>query len=332
MRNRIRNTGWGSVANWPQQSSTSADLAAADAAHRAEMAALIAARDAAPTTSTPPPDPQPDPRTHYMDAFRAFFAKIGMSLDAELEAVLKGAIDRGYTDADIDIIMPDIQNTQAFKTRFAGYHQRISNGYNAVSIGQYLELEDAYHRVMQEAGLPSGFYDDPSDFGDFIAKNISVDEIRSRVGMAVDLAKQVDPTMRELMTRFYGLSTGDVAAYFLDSSRALPAIEHQYKSAGVASWAQRNGFAVSNMQRFEQLVADGVTVEAAAQGYGTAKALYDAVGKTASIYGESYDQTDAEQDVFFNKNEKRRRIMAQEQATFSGQSKGATGSASRSDY
>ena len=133
-------------------------------------------------------------------------------------------------------------------------------------------------------------------------------------------------------TGWASAGTGDVAAYFLDANRALPAIEHQYKAAGVASWAARNGFAIDNMKRFEQLVADGVTAEQAAQGYGTARALTDSVGKVASIYGQSYGQTDAEQDVFFNNNEKRRQIMQQEQATFSGQSKGATGSADRADY
>ena len=56
------------------------------------------------------------------------------------------------------------------------------------------------------------------------------------------------------------------------------------------------------------------------------------VGQVASIYGESYNQADAEQDVFFNKSEKRRRIMAQEAATFGGSSRGATGSAERSGY
>ena len=97
--------------------------------------------------------------------------------------------------------------------------------------------------------------------------------------------------------------------------------------SGVASWAARNGYQVGDMGRYEQLVADGVTAEQAAQGYGTIRQLDETVGRIASVYGESFSQADAEQDVFFNKNEKRRRIMSQEAATFGGSSRGATGSA-----
>lgn len=340
-------TGWGSLARRPvirdskgnivsgpraQSTPTTPTPTAVDTGWDAQWREAVAAYEAQRAAQEQAAGELAGQRTHYMDAFRAFFSSVGLTIDSELEGILKGAIDKGYTDADIDIIMPDIQNTQVFKTRFAGYHQRISNGYNAISIAQYLQMEDAYHRVMQQAGLPAGFYDDPSDFGNFIANDVSVEEVSTRVGLAVDAAKKVDPAMRELMTRFYGLGTGDVAAYFLDPSRALPVIEHQYKSAEVASWAQRNGYAVDSMSRFESLVADGVTADQAAQGYGTVRALDDSVGAIAGIYGESYDQSDAERDVFFNDNEKRRRIISKEAATFGGSSSGSTGSAQRSSY
>jgi hypothetical protein len=255
-------------------------------------------------------------------------------MDAELEGVLMGAMTNGYTPADVEsgVLMPDIMKTTAFKTRFPGYAARIANGYSAINIGQYLDLENQYRSIMENAGLPRGFYDDPADMGQWIAKNVSPAEIEGRVRLATDAAKQVDPTMRGLMARFYGLSTGDVAAYFLDPNRALPTIEHQYKSAEVASWAARNGYHVGDMSRYEKLSTDGITGEQAAQGYGTVRQLDETVGKVASIYGESYGQDDAEQDVFYNKNEKRQRIMRQEAATFGGSSRGSTGSAQRSGY
>jgi hypothetical protein len=269
-----------------------------------------------------------------MDYLRKFFASVGMVFDGELEGILLNAMRSGYTPADLEsgLLMPEIQNTQAFKTRFPGYAQRLANGYNAINIRQYLDLENQYRSIMENAGLPRGFYDDPADMGQWIAKNVSPAEIEGRVRLATDTAKSVDPTMRNLMARFYGLSTGDVAAYFLDPARALPAIEHQYKTAGVASWAARSGYSVTDIGRYEQLVADGVTAEQAAQGYATVRELDQTVGRVASIYGETYNQADAEGDVFFNRNEKRRRLMAQEAATFGGSSRGATGSAQRSSY
>lgn len=273
-----------------------------------------------------------DPRESALDVMRKFFASIGLDVDAELEGVLRTAMVDGYGPDQIDLIMPDLMKTQAFTKRFPGYAQRLSNGFNAISIGDYIRLEDQYHSIMKSAGLPAGFYDDHSDFGQWIANDVSPAEIQTRVNLATDAAKSIDPTMRTLMSRFYGLSTGDVASYFLDPNRALPVVEHQYKTAGVASWAARNGYEVNDMSRYEQLVADGVTADQAAQAYGTVKSLDETVGRAASVYGENFTQDDAEQDVFFNKSDKRRKIMAQEQATFGGTSGGATGSAKRQSY
>lgn len=261
-----------------------------------------------------------------------FFQSLGLVFDLELSNLIRDFALEGYGPQDIDLLMPQLEQTTAFKNRFAGYHQRVANGYNAISIYEYRQLENEYHRIMAEAGLPVGFYDDPSDYANFIANNVSVAEIQSRVDMAVKAAQSVDPTARDLMARFYGLGTGDVAAYFLDQSRALPVIERQYKAANVASWAQRVGFGVGAMDRYEALVDYGVTEEQAAQSYGTIKSLSDSVGGIAGVYGETYSQTDAEDDVFFGKSEKRRKLVSQEEATFRGRSEGATGSARRQSY
>lgn len=281
-----------------------------------------------PGTGTPPPAQQ---ESAY-SILQSFFESIGIKFDFEIEAVIKNAMLAGYGPDQIDLIMPDLQKTAAFNTRFSGWADRVKNGYNQLQIGEYLQLENQYHRIMQQAGLPAGFYDDPSDFGNWIANNVSPDEIQSRVSLAVRAAQQIDPTMRNLMSEFYGLTTGDVASYFLDQSRALPVIERQFNTAGVASWAARNGFAVTDIGHYENLVDAGITTDQAAQAYGTVKSLADTVGQAASIYGESYDQSDAEQDVFFNKNDKRRRIMSLEAATFGGSSSGATGASKRQSY
>jgi hypothetical protein len=317
-------SGWGGLANWPAPVQPTPP----------PPPPPPAPEPIAPPTPQPEVDPDAERVTNAMDYLRKFFAGIGMSFDAELEGVLLTAMKAGYTPADLEsgLLMPEIQNTQVFKTRFPGYAARISNGYSAINIKQYLDLENQYRSIMENAGLPRGFYDDAADMGQWIAKNVSPAEIEGRVRLASDAAKKVDPTMRNLMARFYGLSTGDVTAYFLDPQRALPTIEHQYKSAEVASWAQRNGYHVGDMSRYEKLVSDGITGDQAAQGYGTIRQLNDTVGQVASIYGESYSQDDAEQDVFYNKNEKRQKIMRQEAATFGGSSRGSTGSAQRSGY
>jgi len=266
------------------------------------------------------------------DHFAEILESWGIPVGHDIEAIIKQAVIDGYTPDQLELILPDIQKTQSWLTRFPGWAQRVKNGYNQLSVDEYLNLEDAYRRTMEEAGLPAGFYDSPSDFGNWIASDVSPDEIQSRVQIAVDAAKTIDPTARNLMARFYGLTTGDLASYFLDQKRALPVIERQYNAANVAAWAERSGLDVSNIGHYEDLVDKGITADQAAQGYGSVKTLADTFGKLAGVYGERYSQGDAEQDVFFGNSDKRRRLAAQEAATFSGSSSGATGAAKRQSY
>lgn len=281
------------------------------------------------------PDPgsggSPDDENAFK-ILRDFFESLGIVFDQEIETLIKDAMVDGYGPDQLNLIMPDLEKTQAFRNRFVGYHQRVANGYNAISLGEYLQLENTYHRIMQEAGLPAGFYDDPSDFGGWIADNVSPDEIQNRVAMSVKAAQSVDPTARNLMARYYGLTTGDIASFFLDQDRALPVIERQYQAANVASWAARAGFQIDGITRYEDLVDSGITAEQAANSYGTIKSLNDTVGTIAGVYGETYDQSDAEADVFFGRNDKRRRLVSKETATFGGSSSGSTGSATRQTY
>jgi hypothetical protein len=261
-----------------------------------------------------------------------FFGSMGLKFDAELQKLIQDAMTAGYGPDKIDLIMPELEKTAAFKKRFPGYAQRIANGYNAISLGDYLNLENTYHRILQESGMPAGFYDDPSDFGKWIADNTSPDEIQTRVQMATAEAQKIDPTTRNLLTQFYGMGTGDLASYFLDPKRSLPVIERQYKAADIATAAAQAGFKVTSMGRYENLLDRGVTADAAQQAYGTIKSFTDTLGEAGSIYGVQYNQSDAENDVFFNQSDKRRKIVTQEAATFSGKSRGDTGSATHQSY
>lgn len=262
----------------------------------------------------------------------SFFNGLGIKFDNQIESLIKDAMVAGYGPDQIDLIMPELEKTNAFKTRFPGFAKRVANGYNAISLGDYVQLEDSYHRILQQAGLPAGFYDDPSDFANWISNDVSPDEISTRVQVATNAAQQIDPTMRNLMAQFYGLGTGDIAAYFLDQKRALPVIQRQFQSAQLATAAAQSGFKVDNIRHYEGLLDRGVTAEQAANSYGTIKQLSDTVGKVAGVYGENYTQADAENDVFFNDSDKRRRILSQESATFNGSSSGATGASTRQSY
>lgn len=268
------------------------------------------------------------------DILATYFKSWGMNVSSDLDGIISKMLTQGYGPNDVTLFMPDIEQTTSFKQRFPGWTQRVANGYNQLSdLSQYTQLEDQYRSIMQSAGLPSGFYDDPSDYANWIANDVSPNEIQTRVTDAVTLAQQVDPTMRNLMSKYYGLSTGDVASYFLDSSRALPTIQRQFDTSQIAASAAKAGLDTTSATRYEDLLDKGVTASQAAQGYSTVAALKDSVGKIAGVYGDSFDQTDAENDVFFNDSTKRNRLVSNEKGQFSGNGRAQnTGTASRQAY
>lgn len=272
--------------------------------------------------AAPAPAPAPAPAAPaFNESAFAIFNKMlqswGLPTGGDMEAIIRKAVIDGYTPDMIELIVPDLQKTATWNNRFPGWNARVANGFNQLTVGEYLNLENQYHRILSASGLPAGFYDDPSDFGNFIAKNVSPDEIQGRVTAAVTLANQVDPTARNLLSRFYGVGTGDIAAYFLDANRAMPALDKQFRAVSVGAWAERNGLNFTK-ERFEDLVDKGVTEQMAAQGYATVASLTRNVGRMAGFHRMSFDQTDAENDVFFNDNEKRRQIVGREVAAFRG--------------
>ena len=288
---------------------------------------------------SPDPTPQPSPvppgqdvtndRVSAYHLFEQTLKSWGIPVGADIQAIIQNAVIEGITPDMIELIIPDIQATQTWKNRFPGWEQRVNAGYNQLTVGQYLELEDSYHRILQSAGLPKGFYDSPADFGSWIANDVSPDELQNRVNLAMESVRKVDPTARQLLTQFYGVTAGDLASYFLDQKRALPTLERQYQAVNVAQWAARNGLRVYDSQYYENLVDSGISSEQAAQGYSVVGTLTDSFGKLGKTYGLDYGQRDAEQDVFFGQDQKRRKLVALEQATFSGGGRGATGSAQR---
>lgn len=252
--------------------------------------------------------------------FASMLNSWGIPVGSDMADIIRTAVMDGIGPDQIDLIVPYLQATDTWKKRFSGWEKRVANGYNQISVGEYLALESAYYRILQANGLPSGFYDDPSDFGEWIANNVSPDEIQERVGNAMNLVRQVDPTARGLLTQFYGVGQGDLAAYFLDPKRALPTLQRQYEAVNVAAFAKKAGLNTMNSQYWEELVDKGVTAEAAAQGMATVGQFYRTLGNLGEVHGIEYTQSDAEADVFFNDNEKRRKIVQREVAAFSGRS------------
>lgn len=226
----------------------------------------------------------------------------------------------GRTQDQISILL---QDTDAYKQRFAGNEARRKAGLSVLSPKEYLQTEAAYRQIMESAGLPRGFYDSPSDFASWIGSDVSPSEIKTRVDLAVDAAQRLDDGTRQAFRDFYGLGPSDLAAYFLDRERALPQLQQIARGAQIGGAGYSQGLAMTR-QRAERL-ATSVLVgdEQIAPSIGRVANLTKDIGLLGGLYGGDYTQTDAEQEVFFADEQARRKrqdLAAREIGQFSGSS------------
>lgn len=230
-------------------------------------------------------------------------------------------VKAGYGADTISLLL---QDTAEYKARFAGNEARRAAGLPVLAPAQYLATEAAYRQILSSAGLPVGFYDSPGDFTNWIAGDVSPTEIKDRVDSAIAVTNG-NPEVKQAMRQLYGVSEGDIAAYFLDPKAAAPILRKREQAAEIAAQALQRGFGVgTNAERF---AAQGITSAQAAQGYGIISQEFRPMQDLAARYGETWTQGEAEEAVFapgaqqpggVNAAEKQRRLASQERAMFSG--------------
>jgi hypothetical protein len=168
------------------------------------------------------------------------------------------------------LVRSTIRGTTQYQTRFRGLAERQRRGLSAISEAEYLALERDYQNIMRTAGLPTGFYDSPDDFVNFIGADISAAELSTRINDGYRAVRESDPTVLQTMRQFYGLTDGEIAAYFLDPDRAVSLIEQQVATAQLGAAAARQGFEnVVERTAFERMQRAGVEVGQAEQAFGT---------------------------------------------------------------
>jgi hypothetical protein len=213
----------------------------------------------------------------------------------------------------IDDIGIALRDDPVFKERFPANEALKAAGKPQFSVTQYLREEAAYKTALQGAGMPANFYDDPSDFQNFIINDVSPDEVEARARLGYQAVRQADPQVVNEFKRLYGVSDGELAAYFIDPQRMRPTFdryeaERQARSAQIAAAGTQQAGMTIEREQAEALARSGVTAEQAQAGF-------TALGDTQELFqaaqrGEQ-QITQAEQiGGVFNTNAEARRAIA----------------------
>lgn len=232
---------------------------------------------------------------------------------------------QGYGADTISLLL---QDTKEYKERFAANEDRAKRGLPVLSPAEYLSTEQAYRQVMQDAGLPKGFYDNVADFRSMIANDTSPTEIKGRVDLAVGQTLQSNSETMTALQQLYGVDKSYITAYFLDQKRAVPLLQKQAQAAQFGAEALKRGLTLDKGD-LEDFVTSGLSLSNVSSGFqAVAEALPNIQAIAARFGDHSFSQGELERDMVggFTGQQgdtRRKRLASQERALFQGSS-GAT--------
>lgn len=227
-----------------------------------------------------------------------------MSTPAELQKTLDGLglgflfsiLNRIVTDPSIDstdedavskYIDADTSSQDAIKKRFIGNEGRIKAGLQPLPPKEYIQAEQTYANTLKNNGMPQGFYDQPDDFQKLIAGNVSAVEFGNRIQQGYMAAQAAPQAVKDQLSNLYGITNQDLAAYFLDPTKATDVIGRnknstlfgrQIQAAQIAAQGQSQAGIQIGMGTAEDLAAQGITADQAQQGFqqiGTTQELFN---------------------------------------------------------
>lgn len=223
-----------------------------------------------PGSLTPPYDPAPQYTTEQRSAKAVLQQTLGFY---GLSSLADWAWQQWLNGIPEEQIYLDLRQTPEFKQRFPAMEKLAQSGH-AIDPTQYVNYEQSVMSIFKAAGLPPGFYDSPDDFQGFLENNLALPEIQSRVDIAKAAVYNSDPATLQALQDFYGAQAGidhigAATAFFLDETKALPAIEKQFLAAQEAGAAARAGYGQLGITDAERLARLGIDPNKAQEQFGT---------------------------------------------------------------
>lgn len=241
------------------------------------------------STPTPPAAPEEDPIAREMrldreaaaaaaaaDAQRrrvdarstinAVLATYGLAELADYtynEIIVKETVNINNPDA----VVFALREQPAYQRRFAGNAIRAKKGLPELDPGSYVALENQYRETLRANGLPANFYDQTDDFTALIEGDVSPSELNERVQQGYRAVADADPQVKRQMQELYGVSEGELAAYFLDPEKATPLLTRQARAAQIAARGREQGGIQLTGALAEDLARRGITEAEAQRGF-----------------------------------------------------------------
>jgi hypothetical protein len=189
------------------------------------------------------------------DAIEAQLAQYGLGglTDALWTNYTGGLVDMGNLEAAVYAL----RSEPLYKARFKANEARTNPNRPGGPLpellpGEYIDLENKYKEIIRVNGLPSGFYDSVDDTTKLIEGTVSPAEFQRRIAQGYNAVANADPEVLRQFNELYGVSQGQLAAYFIDPVRGETLIKQQADAAKIAARA----FESANLQLSRSFVED----------------------------------------------------------------------------
>lgn len=186
-------------------------------------------------------------------------------------------------------------NTKSYYERFGKVNEaRLAQGYKALDEKTIVGMEDEYQKVLTSYNMPTGFYDQTTDFQSFLKNNLTNVDVANIIQAYRDFVTTgTDSNVRKQLKDLYGIGDEALTAYMIDPAKGQGILEQ---------------IAGKNMNTAAALI-EGLTAEeanmaqtygAGSLGYGSQRQKYSQVqrelqttGNLAAIYGENFGAKEA---------------------------------------
>lgn len=184
------------------------------------------------------------------------------------QAAVNWAKQQIQSNNSIDQILYSLRQQDFYKNSIFGQvaAERTKQGLPAMTEAQILSYKDYAIGLAQQAGLPQGFITD-TELTTLMGSDVSTAELDARITQGYQAAIKTSPDVLQQLQDYYGVTPGQLAAYYLDPTRALPLIQNQFTSAQIGAQATRTGYGSIDQQTALLLAQQGTTDTTAKTGF-----------------------------------------------------------------
>lgn len=226
------------------------------------------------------------------DRLSSMFAAYG------LESLAPFISARIMADVSEEMLLLELYDRPEYQQRFPGMKDLRAKK-RTITEGEYMKIEKEMTQTARFFDLPVGFYDNPQDFGKLIANEVSAKEYQDRLQVGQDLARSLNPVVKQQLLGFYGVGEGGLTAYVLDPEKALSLIKKQAQAARFVGFGRGAGFQLQGITAGQAENIAGTEAYAKlseqqlAQALGQAGQLRATQSRLAKIEGQAYNEEEA---------------------------------------